>query len=141
MIRGILRWRADAVLAGSAILIATIAVVDWRVEFNATLGFLYIFPMVLLGTVLSWWQLLLVAVGCTYLSDRLDPFPMDSEYARDTLIYLTLVITGLLSQAVTKGFRREMESMARLEKEGAARRAAEEQLEFLIQSSPAQSSQ
>jgi two-component system, LuxR family, sensor kinase FixL len=137
MIRRILQWRPGSVLFSAAVLIALIAVVDWRVEFNATLGFLYIFPLVLLGTVLDWWQLMLVAILCTYLSDRLDPFPMDSEYARDTLIFLTLGITGFLSQAVTKGFRREVESLARLEREGAARRAAEEQLEFLIQSSPA----
>ena len=137
MIRRILQWRPDAVLAASAVLVALIAFIDWRVEFNATLGFLYIFPMVLLGTVTGWWQLVVAAIFCTYLSDRLDPFPMDSQYARDTLIFLTLAITGLLSLAVTKGFRREVESLARLEKEATARRAAEEQLEFLIQSSPA----
>jgi PAS domain S-box-containing protein len=137
MIRRILQWRPVAVLLSAAILIALIAIVDWRVEFNATLGFLYIFPLVLLGTVLDWWQLMFVAILCTYLSDRLDPFPMDSQYARDTLIFLTLATTGLLSRAVTKGFRREVESLARLEREGAARRAAEEQLEFLIHSSPA----
>lgn len=137
MIRRILEWRQGAVLASAAVLIAFIALIDWRVEFNATLGFLYIFPMVLLGTVLGWWQLVIVAIFCTFLSDRLDPFPMDSQYARDTLIFLTLAVTGFLSLAVTKGFRREVESLDRLEKEAAARRAAEEQLEFLIQSSPA----
>src|SRR5579863_2767473 len=112
MIRRILEWRRGSVLVSAAILIAAIAIVDWRVEFNATLGFLYIFPMVLLGTVLGFWPLMILAVFCTYLSDRLDPFPMDSEYARDTLIFLTLGITGVLSQAVTKGFRREVESLA-----------------------------
>lgn len=137
MIRRILEWRRGAVLLSAAILIALIAIVDWKVEFNATLGFLYIFPMVLLGTVVGWLPMVLIAIFCTYLSDRLDPFPMDSEYARDTLIFLTLGITGFLSQAVTKGFRREVESMERLEREHAARKAAEEQLEFLIQSSPA----
>jgi PAS domain S-box-containing protein len=52
------------------------------------------------------------------------------ESARDLLIFLTLTITGLLSLNVTKSYRREMESLAAL-------RAAEEQLEFLIESSPA----
>jgi PAS domain S-box-containing protein len=111
-------------------LIAAIAVADWQVEFNATLGFLYIFPMVLLGTVLGWWQLILIAVFCTFLSDRLDPFPMDMESARDVLIFLTLAMTGLLALNLTKSYRRERESLA-------AQRSAEEQLEFLIESSPA----
>jgi PAS domain S-box-containing protein len=111
-------------------LIALIAVADWQVEFNATLGFLYIFPMAVLGTVLGWWQLILVAVFCTFLSDRLDPFPMDMESARDVLIFVTLAMTGFLAMNATKSYRRERESQA-------AQRAAEEQLEFLIESSPA----
>jgi PAS domain S-box-containing protein len=125
-----LQWSPRAALAYAAILIAAIAVADWQVEFNATLGFLYIFPMVLLGTVLGWWQLILVAVFCTFLSDRLDPFPMDMESARDVLIFLTLVMTGLLALNLTKSYRRERESLA-------AQRSAEEQLEFLVESSPA----
>lgn len=130
MIRRVLQWNTYAVLAYGAILIAAIALADWRIEINATLGFLYIFPMVLLGTVLGWWQLVFVAAFCTLLSDRLDPFPMDMESARDILIFLTLATTGLLSLAVTKSYRRERKSFA-------AQRAAEEQLEFLIDSSPA----
>jgi two-component system sensor kinase FixL len=130
MIRRVLQWNPRTVLACGAILIAAIAAADWKIEINATLGFLYIFPMVLLGTVLGWWQLVFTAIFCTLLSDRLDPFPMDMESARDLLIFLTLATTGLLSLNVTKSYRRETESLA-------ARRAAEEQLEFLIESSPA----
>lgn len=130
MIRRVLQWDPGAVLACGAVLIAAIALADWRIEINVTLGFLYIFPMVLLGTVLNWWQLVFAAVFCTLLSDGLDPFPGDMESARDLLIFLTLTITGLLSLNVAKSYRREMESLA-------ARRAAEEQLEFLIESSPA----
>lgn len=130
MIRRVLQWSPRAALAYAAILIAAIALTDWRVEINATLGFLYMFPMVLLGTITGRWQLILAALFCTFLSDRLDPFPMDMESARDVLILLTLATTGLLSFSVTKSYRREMESLA-------AQRAAEEQLEFLIESSPA----
>jgi two-component system sensor kinase FixL len=137
MIRRILHSRPRTVLALSAALIALIAVIDWQIELNATLGFLYLFPLVLLGTALNWPSLLAVAVGCTLLSDRLDPFSGETELARALLIFLTLATSGLLSLAVTKGYRREMESLARLQKEAVARRAAEEQLEFLVESSPA----
>ena len=130
MIRRILQWKPRTVLAIAATLIALIALADWKVEINATLGFLYMFPLVLLGTVMGWWQLILVAIVCTFLSDQLDPFPMDMQVPRDVLIFLTLATTGLLSRDVTRGYRREMEEVA-------ARRAAEEQLEFLIESSPA----
>jgi two-component system, LuxR family, sensor kinase FixL len=137
VIRRILQWNARTVLIRAAILIAIIALADWRIEFNATLGFLYMFPIVLLGTVLPWWQLVIAAVFCTFLSDRLDPFPMDMEIPRDILIFLVLAITGFLSRDLARGYRREMASLASVEKEVVARRAAEEQLEFLIQSSPA----
>ena len=130
MIRRVLQWSPRAALLYAGVLIAIIAVTDWRVEINATLGFLYIFPMVLLGTVLGWWQLVLAALFCTLLSDQLDPFPTDMESARDVLIFLTLTVTGVLSLSLTKSYRREKESLA-------AQRAAEEQLKFLIESSPA----
>ncbi len=130
MIRRVLQWEPSAVFAYGLVLIGVIAWCDWRVEINATLGFLYIFPLVLLGTVLNWWQVVIAAAFCTLLSDGLDPFPGDMESARDSLIFVTLTVTGWLSLNVTRSYRREMVSLA-------ARRAAEEQLEFLIESSPA----
>jgi len=130
MIRRLLHWSSRAAVAYAAVLIALIAITDWRVEINATLGFLYIFPMILLGTALDWWQVILAALFCTLLSDRLDPFPMEMELARDVLIFLTLAVTGLLSMRLTKSYRREKQGLA-------VQRAAEEQLKFLIESSPA----
>ncbi|HEY2646207.1 MAG TPA: PAS domain S-box protein, partial [Candidatus Acidoferrales bacterium] len=114
----------------AAALIALIAFCDWRIEINATLGFLYIFPMMLLGTVFDWWLVILAALFCTLLSDRLDPFPMEMESARDILISMTLGVTGLLSFGLTRSYRREKERLA-------AQRTAEEQLKFLIETSPA----
>lgn len=135
--RGILHWRPGIVLLLAGILIAAIAVTDWKIEIEATLGFLYMFPLVLLGMVWGWKRIMLAAAFCTYLSDRLDPFPVDMEVPRDILIFITLATAGLLSIAVAKGYRREMNSLARAEQEMRARRAAEEQLEFLVESSPA----
>src|ERR1700722_10451385 len=135
--RGILHWRPGIVLLLAAFLIAAIAVTDWKIEIEATLGFLYMFPLVLLGTVWGWKRIMLAAAFCTFLSDRLDPFPVDMEVPRDILIFITLATAGLLLIAVAKGYRREMSSLARAEQEMRARRAAEEQLEFLVESSPA----
>ena len=131
MIQRILRLGPAAALFWAAVLIAAIAICDWKVVFNATLGFLYMFPLILLGAVLGrWWQILIAAVLCTALSHWLDPFSMDLQVPRDILIFLTLATTGLLSHGVSRSYRR-------VEKEVIARRSAEEQLEFLIESSPA----
>jgi two-component system, LuxR family, sensor kinase FixL len=137
MIRKTLEWRPSAVLLSAALLIAAIAITDWKIVFEATLGFLYMFPLVLLGTVWGWSRLTLAAAFCTFLSDRLDPFPVDMQIPRNILIFTTLITAGLLSRAVTKAYRREVESLGRAEREMLARRAAEEQLEFLIRSSAA----
>ena len=137
MLGKLLKWNPASVGAFAALLIAIIAIADWRIEFNATLGFLYMFPLMLLGIVLDWWAIVLAAVFCTFLSDRLDPFPFEDEIYRDALIFLALAITGLLSKGLAGGYRRESASLAKLTDEMAARRAAEEQLEFLIHSSPA----
>ena len=61
MIRKILQWHPRTVLLLAALLIAIIALVDWKIVFEATLGFLYMFPMVLLGTIWGWWPLALTA--------------------------------------------------------------------------------
>jgi two-component system sensor kinase FixL len=144
MTRWWLRQRPGTVLAAAGLIISFIAICDWRLTFNATLGFLYIFPLAILGTVLRGWQILLAAVFCMFLSITLDPFPMDMAVPRAVLIFLTLATTGLLSRGIAIGYRSEMASLARLREEMEARQsevsarlAAEEQLDFLIQNSPA----
>ena len=137
MIRGLFEWRSRTLLLLAAALIGAIAIVDWQITLNATLAFLYIFPLVLLGLVLNWWQLIATALLCTFFSYQLDPFPMEMEVARNVLIFLTLATTGLLSRAGSKSYRREMASVVVMQREMMARRAAEEQLEFLVVNSPA----
>ena len=44
-------------LTRAILLIAVIAVVDWRVETNVSLGFLYLFPMLMVGVSLNQWQI------------------------------------------------------------------------------------
>lgn len=124
-------------LAG--LLIAIIAFIDWRIEVNIAFGFLYLFPILLLGTVASRWQIILTAILCTFLADLLDPFPFSFNLSlpQDFLIFSALAGSGLFSYEVTRSRGRERENLRAIEKEVYARRQAEEQLEFLIESSPA----
>ncbi len=140
--RLISRWlhgSTRVVLARSAVLIAIIAILDWRVDLNISFGFLYLFPLLLVGTVLSRWQILLTALACTLLSDLFDPFAFTFSIAlpQDILVFSSLAGTGLFAHEVTRRRKREAEHTYRLEAEIAARTEAEEQLEFLIDSSPA----
>ena len=135
---GYLQRTPRAVLTCAGITILIIALVDWRVRANIYFGFLYVFPMLLVGTVLSRWQLSLVAIFCTVLSEAFDPFPfvLTTDLAQDILLFSTLAGMGLYSREVSVNRQRELENLQKIEKEVAARRAVEEQLEFLIQSSP-----
>jgi two-component system, LuxR family, sensor kinase FixL len=116
-----------------------IALIDWRVDLNIAFAFLYLLPLILAGTVLQRWQIVLWALVCTFLSDFLDPIPFTAALSlpQDILIFSALAGSGLFSYEVTRRSLREAEDLHRVEMEVAARREAEEQLEFLIESSPA----
>lgn len=128
-------WR----IALAALLIAAIAIIDWRVDLNLSFGFLYLFPMLILGTALERWQLVIAAVVCTLFSDLFDPFAFHllTSGPQDILVFSSLAGTGLFSYEVSRSRRRQLENLHRVEQEVAARREAEEQLEFVIDSSPA----
>ena len=106
-------------------MILLIAVVDWLVELDAAFGFLYVFPLMLLGTALPPWQIVLVSTVCTALADVFDPYPFAAPISipRDILVFCSLAATGLFAQAVTRS-----RYLAR---------EAEEQFEFLVHTSPA----
>jgi signal transduction histidine kinase len=107
------------------VLIGVIAVVDWRVELDVAFGFLYVFPLILLGTVLPRWGIVVVALLCTALADFFDPYPfvLPVSLAHDILVFISLAGTGFFAHAVTRSRRLAME--------------AEEQLEFLVNTSAA----
>lgn len=128
-----------ASLTSAAILIGLIALIDWRVDLNISFGFLYLFPVLLVASVQPRWQIVATAFVCTLLSDIFDPFPFTLSVAlpQDILVFTSLAGTGLFAYEITRSRRRETENLRRVEREAAARREAEEQLEFLIDSSPA----
>ena len=64
MLSFLLRGTRTAVLTRAALMIVSIAIIDWRIEGNIPLGFLYLFPMLLVGSVLSRWQIAGIAGIC-----------------------------------------------------------------------------
>lgn len=122
----------------AAFLVAVIALVDWLVDPPISFGFLYLFPLLLVGTVWPRWAILAAAVACTILSDAFDAFPFGwaMSLPQDLLVFTALAGSGLFAFEVTRSRARELENLRRVERESDARRQAEEQLEFLIDSSP-----
>jgi len=71
----VLQGSRTTILLWAAILIAVIALVDWHFENNISFGFLYLFPMLMVGGCLTRWQIAVVAAVCTGLTEAFDPFP------------------------------------------------------------------
>jgi two-component system sensor kinase FixL len=117
----LLGGRRAAVLARAAAFIAGIAIIDWRFDVNISFGFLYLFPMLMVGGYLSRWQIALAAALCTGLSEAFDPFSWAPAVGIPRLILTFAAFFGAGLYVF----------------EAARRREAEEQLEVLVATSPA----
>ena len=126
-------------LVRAIVLIALIAVVDWRVETNVSLGFLYLFPMLMVGVSLNRWQIAIAGVLCTFLVEAFDPFPFiaSESIPRNILVFAAFFGAGLFVYESNKNRALTQKHVSDLENEMDLRRDAEEQLRVLVESSPA----
>jgi two-component system sensor kinase FixL len=120
-------------------LIALIAVADWQLDVNISFGFLYLFPMLIVGGRLNRWQIAGVAGLCTGLTEAFDPFEWDVPVGIPRLIltFAAFFGSGLYGFASARGREFARQHMEEIEREIELRRQTEEQLDFLISSSPA----
>src|ERR1035438_853484 len=102
-------------VAMAGLLIVVIAVIDWRVDLNFAFAFLYLLPILLAGTVLLRWQVVLGALVCTFLSDFFNPFPftLGISLPQDILVFAALAGCGLFSFEATRRSRREAEGRSK----------------------------
>src|ERR1035438_4909075 len=91
-------------VALAGLLIAAIAIIDWRVDLNFAFAFLYLLPVLLVGTVLSRRLVVLSALVCTVLSDFFDPFPFTLALSlpQDILVFAAFAGCGLFAYEVTR---------------------------------------
>jgi len=139
MLSFLLRGTRLAVLTRAAAMTAAIALVDWRIEGNIPLGFLYLFPMLLVGSVLTRWQIAAAAAVCTLLTELFDSFDwyLPAGIPRDILIFAAFFCMGLFVYEVIRSRQTALHYTLEIEREVEARSDAEEQLKVLVESSPA----
>jgi two-component system sensor kinase FixL len=127
------------VLLRAALLIPAIALLDWSVVGEIPLGFLYLVPMLLVGSVLSQWQIGVIAVVCTLLAESFSDLAwhLRTGVSRDVLFFVAFFGVGLFVREVTRNRKVTLEHLAEIELQSDARREAEEQLRMLIETSPA----
>ena len=121
----------------AAFLIAAIALVDWATKPYISLGFLYLFPIMMVGGFLSRTQIVAVAVVCAFLQEAFSNLPENEAVVRLLLSSAGFVGTGLFISELTRNRRMVMTHVDELEGQIKLRQDAEEQLRSLVESSPA----
>jgi PAS domain S-box-containing protein len=114
------RNRNKALLVSAAVILA-IALVDWRTEPYVSLGFLYLFPIMLAAGFLPRWAVALLGVACAVLSALFSL--LEVSFIRLAFETLALAGCGLFVGEVLRNRRQSLE--------------AEERLRVLVETSPA----
>lgn len=119
-------------------MIAAIALLDWWVVAEIPLGFLYLVPMLMVGSVLTRTQICTIAVVCTLLAEIFSDLTWNlrTGISRDVLYFAAFVGAGVFVREVSRNRKRALEQLHEIEHQRDARREAEEQLNILIESSP-----
>lgn len=127
------------VLSLAAVAIVLIALADWAVGTRASLGLLYIIPIMMGATVLLPWQTALLAIACSALRAFFDlPYPQTLELLlRFVFAFLAYTGLGLFVTALIRNRELAVKHLADVRREQSLRREAEEQLNLLAESSPA----
>jgi PAS domain S-box-containing protein len=138
MFGALLKGTRRSVLLRAAATIAAIALLDWRVIAEIPLGFLYLIPMVMVGSVVGRFSIVAVAALCTFLAEVFSDLAWNlrTGTSRDVLYFVAFVGTGFFIREVDNNRKVTLEHLHEIESERDARREAEEQLKILIESSP-----
>jgi len=99
-------------LATSAAIILVIAVVDWWTKPYVSLGFLYLFPIMLAAAFLPRWIVALLGIGCAYLAEAFSS--LTPSFIRLTFETLALAGCGLFVGELIRNRRLSLESQTRL---------------------------
>jgi PAS domain S-box-containing protein len=138
MYAGLFQGNRQTALLRAGILIAVIALVDWRVIAEVPLGFLYLIPMLMVGSAVGRIPIVAVAVLCTLLAEVFSDLAWNlrTGISRDVLYFAAFTGAGMFIREVNNNRKVTLEHLHEIERQRDARREAEEQLKVLIESSP-----
>lgn len=124
-------------LVVATFLTAAIAAVDWWATHYISLGFLYLFPIIIVGGFLSRPQIVGVALVCAVLQELFSNLPENEAVVRLVFSSAGFIGTGLLISEMVRNRRIVLKHVEELEDQVKLRRDLEEQLRALVESSPA----
>jgi PAS domain-containing protein len=102
-----------AILLASGILVLAIAAVDWWTKPYFSLGFLYLFPIMLAAGFWPRWSIVLLGIACALLSERFSNLDPADAHIRLGFEALALCGCGLLTSEVLRNRRLSLEAQER----------------------------
>src|SRR5579863_10497592 len=108
------RRNRTPILLASALIVLAIAVVDWWTKPYFSLGFLYLFPIMLGAGFLPRWAIVALGIGCGLLSERFSNLDPSDSHIRFGFEALALCGCGLLTSEVLRNRRMSLENQQRV---------------------------
>src|SRR5271156_2245802 len=124
-------------IIAAALLIVLIATIDWLTKPYISIGFLYLFPIMLIAGFLPRWQTTAVALLCAVLQEVFSNLPSNEAITRLVMASAGFVGTGLFVSEIIRSRQIALEHMEEIGTQNKLRQEAEEQLRILVESSPA----
>jgi two-component system, LuxR family, sensor kinase FixL len=131
------RNNRNTLLTTAVVFTGLIAVVDWYTKPYISIGFLYLFPMMLISGILGRWQIVSIAIGCAILQELFSNLPLENAITRLILSWAGFAGTGLFLAEMLRNRRIVLAHLEEVESQIQQRREAEDQLKMLVDSSPA----
>jgi two-component system, LuxR family, sensor kinase FixL len=133
------RWllsRPKEVLIAASLLTLAIAGTDWLVVEHYSIGFLYIFPIIIASSFLRRWQIVVFAVVCGSLRELLSPFFGDPDWLpRLATISFGFLGTGLFVSELSRNRTSALNHVCELSAEFKMRIVAQQRLTAIVESS------
>ena len=138
MLTFLLKSKRTHFLIAVAVMILTIAFLDWVSGTGLPLAGLYVLPMLIAAVTLTPRSIVALAFVCAFLRCLADPPSSPIEYGLHFVFSMTsYVISGLFAVALIRNRKMTLEYFEQIEHEQQLRSEAQEQLKTLVDSSPA----
>jgi hypothetical protein len=111
-------------------LTCVIALVDWYTRPFISIGFLHLFPMMLIGGVLKCWQIVAASVACAILKELYSNLPLDNAVPRLVFSWFGFAGTGLFLIELLRDRRIVLVHLDEVETQSRQRKEAEEQVQL-----------
>jgi hypothetical protein len=104
-------------LVAAVVFVVAIAVIDWQTKPFISIGFLYLFPILLVAGFLPRWQTILLALVCAVLQELFSELPSAEAIYRLVMASAGFAGTGLFVSEIVRNRQMALDHLAEVEKQ------------------------